>query len=193
VSHLEGGGTRPPLAYLMQHLFLLGKPFLVSSPEEKGERRMSRIHVEAERVIDAPPTEVYAFLADYAQRHARILTSNFHEYGVEQGGVGAGTVVHYRLHAAGRERPYRMQIEEPEKGRELRERDTNSSLVTTWTVDQGAAPGQSRVHVATEWEGSSGMGGFFERAFAPMGLRGIYTEMLNRLDQSLTGSAAAMR
>jgi hypothetical protein len=46
------------------------------------------------------------------------------------------------------------------------------------------------VSVTTDWEGGSGVGGFFERTFAPMGLRGIYTEMLNRLDQSLTGSAA---
>jgi hypothetical protein len=152
---------------------------------------MSHIHVEVGRAIDAPPAEVYRFLADYSDKHAVILTSNFLDYTVEKGGIGAGTVISYRLHAGGRERPYRMEIEEPEKGRVLRERDTNSSLVTTWTVDQGATPRQSRVSVATDWEGGSGMGGFFERTFAPMGLRGIYTEMLNRLGQSLTGTAAA--
>jgi hypothetical protein len=47
--------------------------------------------------------------------------------------------------------------------------------------------------VATEWEGGSGVGGFFERTFAPMGLRSIYTEMLNRLAQTLTGSTTAAR
>lgn len=154
---------------------------------------MGLIHVEAERVIDAPPPEVYAFLADYNQKHPTILTPHFHEYGVEKGGMGTGTVVHYRLHAAGRERPYHMEIDEPVAGRVLRERDTNSSLETLWTVDQGAAPGQSKVNVTTEWEGSGGMGGFFERTFAPMGLRGIYTEMLSRLNQSVTGSAATSR
>lgn len=152
---------------------------------------MSHIRAEAERVIDAPPTEVYTFLANYRDRHPLILTSNFHDYAVEQGGIGSGTVIRYRLHAGGRERPYRMEIEEPEKGRVLRERDINSSLVTNWTVHQGATPEQSRVSVTTDWEGGSGVGGFFERTFAPMGLRGIYTEMLNRLDQALTGSAAA--
>jgi uncharacterized protein YndB with AHSA1/START domain len=154
---------------------------------------MSHIHVDAERVIDAPPIDVYRFLADYANKHPMILTSNFLDYGVERGGIGAGTVVHFRLRAGGRERPYRMEIEEPEKGRVLRERDINSSLVTNWTVDQGPNPGQSRVTIATDWEGGGGMGGFFERTFAPMGLRGIYTEMLNRLEQSLAGSAAASR
>jgi hypothetical protein len=154
---------------------------------------MGVIHVEAERVIDAPPSEVYGFLADYNRKHPTILTSHFHEYGVEKGGTGTGTVVHYRLHAAGRERPYHMEIDEPVAGRVLRERDTTSSLETLWTVDQGTTPGQSKVNVTTEWEGSGGVGGFFERTFAPMGLRGIYSEMLSRLDQSLTGSAATSR
>jgi uncharacterized protein YndB with AHSA1/START domain len=164
-----------------------------ASQKEKGQSRMSHIHVETERVIDAPPAEVFAFLADYRQKHPMILTPNFLDYNVEQGGVGAGTVIRYRLQAAGRERPYHMQIDEPEKGRMLREHDTNSSLFTTWTVDQGPTPRQSRVTVSTHWEGGSGMGGFFERTFAPMGLRGIYTEMLNRLEQSLAGSATAAR
>lgn len=152
---------------------------------------MSHIRVDVERAIDASPAEVYAFLSDYAHRHPTILTSNFLDYGVEQGGVGAGTVVHFRLRAGGRERPYRMEIEEPEKGRVLRERDTNSSLVTNWTIDQGANAEQSHVTIATDWEGAGGMGGFFERTFAPMGMRGIYTEVLNRLEQSVAGSAAA--
>ncbi len=152
---------------------------------------MSRIHVGAERGVDAPPAEVYQFLADYREKRPIILTPHFHDYAVETGGMGAGTLIHYRLRAGGRERGYRMEVEEPERGRVLRERDINSSLVTTWTVNQGATPGQSRVLVTTEWEGGGGMGGFFERTFAPMGLRGIYAEMLNRLAQALTGSAAA--
>lgn len=154
---------------------------------------MGHIHVEVERVIDATPAEVYDFLIDYTQKHPTILTSHFLDYGVEKGGKGAGTAIHFRLHVGGRERPYHMEITEPDPGRVLRERDTDSTLVTTWTVDPGPIPVQSRVKVETEWEGASGMGGFFERTFAPMGLRGIYTEMLNRLEQALTGSAAAMR
>ncbi len=164
--------------------------FALPLPNEKGYSRMSHIEVEVGRTIDAPPAEVYGFLSDYAQKHPTILTSNFLDYRVEQGGVGAGSVVYFRLRAGGRERPYRMEIEEPEKGRVLRERDTNSSLVTNWTIDQGANPGQSHVTIATDWEGGSGMGGFFERTFAPMGMRGIYTEILNRLEQALAGSEA---
>jgi hypothetical protein len=66
-----------------------------------------------------------------------------------------------------------------------------SSLVTTWTIIPTASGRQSRVVVTTEWEGGSGVGGFFERTFAPMALRNIYTTMLERLAQALTGTAAA--
>jgi hypothetical protein len=154
---------------------------------------MSHIHVEAERVIDAPPKEVYQFLADYRDRHPRILTPNFVDYEVERGGAGDGTIIRYRLHAARRERPYHIVIQEPEKGRVLREQDIDSSFAATWMVDPGPTPGQSRVKIITHWEGGSGMGGFLERTFAPLGLRGIYTEMLNRLEQELAGSVATSR
>jgi hypothetical protein len=73
-----------------------------------------------------------------------------------------------------------MQIAEPEPGRVLTESDTNSSAVTTFTVSpQG---GTSLVRISTAWYGASGVGGVFERMFAPRVLRGIYTDELKRLD-----------
>lgn len=152
---------------------------------------MSRIHVEAERVIDAPSKEVYAFLADYRDKRPIILTPNFLDYTVEQGGRGAGTVIRYRLQAGRRERAYHMRVEEPPGGNMLIERDLDSSLMTTWAVSPAASGRQARVVVTTEWEGGSGVGGFFERTFAPMALRTIYTDMLTRLAQALTGTTAA--
>jgi hypothetical protein len=38
------------------------------------------------------------------------------------------------------------------------------------------------VRISTTWEGSSGVGGFFERLFAPRVMRGIYADELERLD-----------
>jgi uncharacterized protein YndB with AHSA1/START domain len=158
----------------------------------KGRRSdMSRIHVEVERIVDAPPEEVYSFLADYRDKRPIILTRNFLDYRVEQGGRGAGTMIGYRLQAGRRERAYHMRVEELPGGHSLIERDMDSSLVTTWTVIPAASGRQSRVVVTTEWEGSGGVGGFFERTFAPMALRSIYTRMLERLAQALTGTAAA--
>ena len=39
----------------------------------------------------------------------------------------------------------------------------------------------SEVVVTSEWSGASGIGGFFERTFAPRGLDRIYGELLDNL------------
>lgn len=142
---------------------------------------MAAIHVERERVIDAKPEVVYRLLSDYRSAHARILPPNYSDYGVDEGGQGAGTVFHYRLRAGGRERAYRIRVTEPESGSSLLESDTGSSLVTAWTlspVDDGA---RTRVRLSTDWQGGSGMRGFMEQTFAPLGMKRIYSQTLERL------------
>lgn len=144
---------------------------------------MGQIRASADRDIGAPPEAVYAFLRDYRDQRPRILPPNYLDYAVEEGGAGAGTVVSYRLQAGRRERAYRMQVSEPAE-HTLMESDTGSSLVTTWTVQPGG--GGSRVQVETTWQGSSGVGGFFERRFAPAGLRRIHDDMLARLERAVS-------
>jgi polyketide cyclase/dehydrase/lipid transport protein len=61
------------------------------------------------------------------------------------------------------------------------ESDTNSSMVTTWTVTP-KGPDSSEVSVETTWTGAGGIGGFFERTFAPRGLARIHDGVLTRLD-----------
>jgi hypothetical protein len=73
-----------------------------------------------------------------------------------------------------------MKVAEPQPGRVLTESDTGSSLVTTFTVTP--QEGGSRVEIATNWQGAGGVGGFFERLFAPRVLQGIYVQELERLD-----------
>jgi hypothetical protein len=79
-----------------------------------------------------------------------------------------------------------MRLSEPEPGRVLQETDENSSLVTTFTVDGVAVDSsggeQSRVRIRTTWQGAGGIGGFFERTFAPRAMRSIYDDELRRLD-----------
>lgn len=154
---------------------------------------MSRIHVETERLIDAKPQDIYTFIADYRDKRPRILPPNYIDYTVVQGGRGTGTIVRYRFRAARRERPYEIAVEEPSRGRVLLERDTTSSLVTTWTVTPTASKDQTRVAITTEWEGSRGIGGFFERTFAPMGLRRVYNDMLDRLQQEVAPVSSTSR
>jgi uncharacterized protein YndB with AHSA1/START domain len=141
---------------------------------------MGTIHVSAERTVDAPADAVYGYLADMREHHPRFLPPAFSDFEVESGGVGAGTITRFKVTAGARSRSYRMEVGEPEPGRVLTESDTESSLVTTFTVvPEGGA---SRVRISTTWEGAGGIGGVFERLFAPRVMRGIYADELERLN-----------
>ena len=150
---------------------------------------MAIIRVMAERLIAAPAEHVYRYIADFRQHHPRFLPPAFSDYHVEQGGVGAGTIVSFRLTAGRRSRTYRSQIAEPEPGRVLTESDTKSSAVTTFTVTPEGD--QSRVRIETTWQGAGGIGGFFERLFAPRVLRPLYVDELDRLDRYAREQAEA--
>jgi uncharacterized protein YndB with AHSA1/START domain len=140
---------------------------------------MAKVVVSAEGSVDAPADEVYSYLADMHQ-HQRFLPPAFSDFRVEQGGVGAGTVTSFKVTAGGRTRSCRMQVTEPAPGRTLVETDTGSSLVTTFTVTpQGD---KSLVSITTSWDGAAGIGGFFERTFAPPAIRGLYLDALDRLN-----------
>ena len=141
---------------------------------------MARIAVSAEGTVEAPADTVYRYIADMREHHPRFLPPAFSDFRVESGGVGAGTILRYKLTAGGRTREYRTKIAEPEPGRVLTESDTGSSAVTTFTVSsQGPA---SLVQISGTWDGAGGIGGLFERIFAPRVLRAIYTDELKRLD-----------
>jgi uncharacterized protein YndB with AHSA1/START domain len=141
---------------------------------------VSELRVVAERAIDAPATHVYRLIADFDRHHPRFLPPAFSEFRLEEGGVGAGTVHSFRMTAGGRTRTFRMRVEEPDPGRVLTESDERSSTVTTWVVT-AQGPG-CRVRVETRWHGADGVGGFFERLFAPRVLRRLYADELERLD-----------
>lgn len=150
---------------------------------------MATIHVSAAQVVDAPAADVYGYIADMREHHPRFLPETFSDFTVEAGGVGAGTVTRFKTNAGGRTREYRMQVAEPEPGRVLTESDTESSLVTTFTVDPEGD--RSRVQISTTWEGAKGIGGFFERTFAPRVLRRVYEDELRRLNEYAKARAAA--
>jgi uncharacterized protein YndB with AHSA1/START domain len=143
-----------------------------------------QIHVDLERTIPAPPARVHAVLADYRWRE-RILPGGYLDYRVEEGGEGAGTVVSYRLRAGRRERPYELEVAEPTPGVTLVERDRRSSLITTWMLRPTASGTATDLRVSTIWKGHGGIGGLFERAFAPRGLRRVHGELLDRLTRQL--------
>ena len=145
---------------------------------------MAQVKATAERTIGAPVDLVWQAVIDYADVRPTLLTEHFSEYEVRSGGIGAGTTVHWKLAATSkRVRDCLIEVTEPAEG-QLVERDTNSSMVTTWTV-RPASANTSSVTIETTWHGAGGIGGFFERTFAPAGLRRIYDGVLAKLDRAV--------
>ncbi|WP_344269442.1 SRPBCC family protein [Actinomadura napierensis] len=144
---------------------------------------MAQVVATAETTLKANPERVLEALADYTGVRSRMLTEHFSEYDVREGGQGAGTVVHWKLAATSkRVRDCLFSVSAPDANT-LVEKDANSSMVTTWTVSP-AGEG-ARVQVRTAWDGAGGVGGFFERTFAPKGLRSIYDAQLAKLGTEL--------
>jgi hypothetical protein len=147
---------------------------------------MAQVVVTSERQLGVSADAAYAALADYEQTRPKILPSSYGEYEVRAGGHGAGTQVHWKLAATQkRVRDCLVTVTE-QAARTLEERDANSSLVTTYAVTE-TGPDASLVRVTTTWNGASGVGGFFEKTFAPMGMRRIYDELLTNLATQLSG------
>jgi hypothetical protein len=145
---------------------------------------MGQVVATAERVVRAPSEQVLAALADYTETRRRVLPEQFSDYRVEAGGQGAGTRVAWRFAATSRRvRDQLVEVTQPTPDA-LVESDTRSSMVTTWTVHP-ADTGATTVRVRTTWNGAGGIGGFFERTFAPKGLRRVYEDLLARLDREL--------
>jgi len=148
---------------------------------------MGKLEVHARRTVGAPAADVYRYIADMSEHHPHFLPPAFSGFQVTSGGMGAGTTTQFTLTAGGRNREYRMAVAEPEPGRVLTESDTASSLVTRWTVTpQGDS---SEVEITTSWDGAGGVGGFFEKMFAPRVMAKLYDDELQRLD----GYARAQR
>ncbi|MFE1439593.1 SRPBCC family protein [Streptomyces sp. NPDC058739] len=141
---------------------------------------MAQVEATTERVVAADPEKVFDTIADYSGSRAKLLPAHFSEYEVREGGDGEGTLVHWKLQATSkRVRDCLLEVTEPTDG-ELVEKDRNSSMVTVWRVTP-AGEGRSRVVVTTTWNGAGGIGGFFEKTFAPKGLGRIYDEVLANL------------
>ncbi|MFD7342219.1 SRPBCC family protein [Streptomyces violascens] len=145
---------------------------------------MAQVEATTERIVAADPETVFDTLADYKDGRPKLLPEHFSEYQVREGGDGEGTLVHWKLQATSkRVRDCLLEVAEPTDG-QLVEKDRNSSMVTTWTVTP-AGEGRSKVVVSTVWNGAGGIGGFFERTFAPKGLGRIYDAMLAKLAEEV--------
>jgi hypothetical protein len=148
---------------------------------------MGTINVEQEGPVGAPADLTYRLIADDTH-HQQFLPEGFSDFEVVEGGVGAGTVHRFTVTAGGRAREYLMHVDEPQPGRVITETDQNSSLVTTFTVTP--AGDTCLVRIQTQWNGAGGIGGFFERTFAPRVMRRMYADELAKLDSYARQQAA---
>lgn len=146
---------------------------------------MSQVTATTRRTIEAAPEDVLAAISDYREVRPRILTEHYRDYRVDQGGRGAGTVAHWILQATSK-RQRDQTVDVDATGATVVERDRNSSMVTTWSVEPAGAGGTTVV-VDTRWRGATGVGGFFERLFAPKGLQRIHDGVLANLERHLRG------
>ena len=144
---------------------------------------MGRVSASSAILINAEPAAVLGAVADYRVMRPKILSPQYSEYEVLEGGQGQGTVASWKLQATkSRSRVVRAGVDVA--GRTVIEKDSNSSLVTNWTVAPAGVAGSS-VTVKTTWTGATGIKGFFERTFAPLGLRKIQDEVLANLKKEV--------
>lgn len=152
---------------------------------------MGLMRVQSSAVIPARPEAIYAVLADYREAHPAILPKPyFTELKVEEGGQGAGTVIHVRMKVFGIESEFHQIVSEPEPGRVLAETDLNTGLISTFTVEPLNGGGQSRVTITTEFNPRPGFMGFMERLFNPPIMRRIFNQELQNLADYVSGQAA---
>ena len=139
---------------------------------------MGQVSASSTVLINAEPDAVLAAVADYQTVRPKILSSHYRDYQVLEGGQGAGTVVTWKLQAT-EKRVRDVKATVDVAGHAVIEKDANSTMVTNYTV---APPGPgASVTVKTSWQGAGGVKGFFEKTFAPLGLRKIQAEVLANL------------
>ncbi len=147
--------------------------------------------ISASAVVPARRDVVYALIANYRDGHPRILPRQFSNLVVDEGGVGAGTVIRFQMRLLGRTKSFRAAITEPEPGRVLVETDLDTNgAITTFTVDAGTAPADSRVTISTAIPRKKGVAGWLEEMLATMLLRPIYLDELANLARVATGPFA---
>ena len=156
--------------------------------QSKSERHI----ISASAIIPARRERVYSLLANYHDGHARILPKQFSNLVVEQGGMGAGTIIGFQVSLLGRKQNFRAAITEPEPGRVLVETYLDGSgIVTTFTISPGHAPADSNVTISTVLPVRAGLLGIMERKLSTLLLRPMYLRELQNLARVATGPFGA--
>lgn len=143
---------------------------------------MAQHRLSASALIPSPAAKVYGIIADYRDGHPHILPKPyFVSLAVEQGGVGAGTVIRFQMKLMGRVQDFQARITEPEPGRVLVETDTKTGAVTTFTVEPRDDGQHAYVTIATETQVPDSLAGKVQGWLTTQLLRPIYVKELEQL------------
>lgn len=107
------------------------------------------LNTAAEAAIDAPASTILAVLRHFDGQHRRILPAAFSNLVIEEGGIGAGTVMRFDLTLGGRTSGARARVEEPAPG-VIEEHLIGREMVTTFTVSPDGAGARTRIE--TRWQ-----------------------------------------
>src|SRR5579859_5568531 len=151
-------------------------------------RKLERHVISASAIIPARRERVYSLISNYRDGHPRILPKQFSNLTVEQGGVGAGTIIRFQMSVFGKKQTFRAAITEPDPGRVLAETDLDTNgAITTFTVNPGTAPADSSVTISTELRVRAGFLGKIEKTLSTWLLRPMYVKELENLARVATG------
>lgn len=118
-------------------------------------------------------------IADYHNGHPSILPDEFDGLTVERGGVGAGTIIRFRMRVMGRTRSFRAAITELAPGRVLVETGLDGNgVITTYAVRPGPGFLKSEVAISTEVQVRAGLPGLIQRFLTTRDLRPVYQREL---------------
>lgn len=131
--------------------------------------------------INSSSKVVYAIIADYRDAHPKILPKPpFVSLIVEQGGIGAGTIVRVQMKVLGKIQTFRTVVTEPEPGRVLVETN-DTGYITTFTVEPIDGRKNSIVTFTTGIPDSSGLLKKIEFRLTKLLLTPVYKQELENL------------
>ncbi|MEV0298819.1 SRPBCC family protein [Nocardia sp. NPDC050710] len=143
---------------------------------------MGQVSASSSIAVAADPQRALEAIADYVTVRPRILSPHYRDYKVVEGGKGAGTIAEWTLQAT-EKRQRNVHAVVSVSDSMVTERDSNSTMVNTWTVTPEGKG--SQVTLRTSWQGAGGISGIFEGIFAPLGLKKIQAEVLGNLKREL--------
>lgn len=143
---------------------------------------MNTITIEYSAVINARPDIIWRVLTDYRHAHRAILPKPyFNDMVVEQGGIGAGTVILTTMTIWGQHYSFHQLVSEPEPGRVLVETDMETGQYSMFTLDALDAGQPTRVTITSVFPREAGIQGWLQSMLQPAITRHIYKKELQNL------------